>query len=449
VNVGIVGAGVLGLAAAKQLQEHGHRVTLFEDRPGVGGQVVTFEVGGQQLECFYHHLFTNDTVAVRYIEEMGLGLDLRWIESKVGILRNGRIYPFVTPVDLLRYTAIPLAGRIRLGLAALWLRRQHDWKKYEPVTARSWMERAVGRKAFDGVWGPLLRGKFADQADNVGMTWLWGKVYLRFASRKGAGGMKEQLGYLEGSFQRYIAELARRIEERGGVIRLNARVDEVVVANGAATGLRVGGELHAFDQVLLTTPNGVTRRIAPQLPAAYAEQLDRVRYQWATCLVLALDRQLSPIYWLNIADDLPFVACVEHTNFMPPEQYGGNHIVYLSNYVPPGHPVLEMDADAVFAAYLAGLRRINPAFDPSWVRQKWLFKDPGGQPVIGTNYSRSIPAMRTGIRGLYLANTTQVYPEDRGQNYSLRLGEQVAALMHADAHELESPPPNLQPAREP
>jgi hypothetical protein len=67
------------------------------------------------------------------------------------------------------------------------------------------------------------------------------------------------------------------------------------------------------------------------------------------------------------------------------------------------------------------------------VRDRWFFKDPGGQPVIGTNYSRSIPPFETGVVGLYLANTTQVYPEDRGQNYSLRLGEQAAELMHSHA----------------
>ncbi|KAA0239704.1 MAG: NAD(P)/FAD-dependent oxidoreductase [Dehalococcoidia bacterium] len=432
-NAGIIGAGVAGLAAARELQERGHSVTIFEGRPEVGGQVVTFEVGGEPLECFYHHLFTNDTTVVRYIDELGLGSQLRWIDSKVGILRNGRIFPFVTPMDLLRFTAIPLTSRVRLGLAALWLRRQGNWQKYEAVTARQWMERAVGKKAFAAVWGPLLRGKFAAQADNVGMTWLWGKVYLRFASRSGGAGMKEQLGYLEGSFMAYIRRLAAVIEENGGVIHLGTPVDEVVVEDGAVRGIRARGELHPFDQVLMTTPNSITRKIAPALPAAYAGILDSVRYQWATCLVLALDRPLSGIYWLNIADELPFVACVEHTNFIPPGRYGGNHVVYLSNYVPPGHPMLEMDAEAALASYLDGIRRINPRFDPSWVREKWLFKDPGGQPVITTHYSRSIPDLRTGIEGLYLANTTQIYPEDRGQNYSLLLGEKVAALMHADS----------------
>ncbi|MDZ7728221.1 MAG: FAD-dependent oxidoreductase [Dehalococcoidia bacterium] len=399
-NVGIVGAGVAGLAAARTLQGLGHEVTIFEGRHEVGGQVVTFPVGGTPLECFYHHIFTNDTVAIRYINELGLGDALRWIEPYNGHLVNGKRYPFVTPFDLLRFDAIPITSRIRLGLVALWLRRQSSGlEKYEQVTARRWMERAVGRKAFNAFWGPLLRGKFADYADEVGMVWLWNKIYLRFASRKGSGS-KESLGYLEGSFRRYYMALADQIEANGGTIHLSTPVDQVHCEDGAACGIQVAGETHQFDQVLMTTPNIITRRIAPELPADYTAILDSVRYQWATCLILALDRPLTDMYWLSIADDLPFVACVEHTNFMSPDDYGGNHIVYLSNYVSPGSPVLEMDADQVFEHYLEGIKVINPDFDPSWCARSGSSEHPGGQPVITTNYSKSIPSFRTGVDGL-------------------------------------------------
>ncbi|MEP6871619.1 MAG: NAD(P)/FAD-dependent oxidoreductase [Anaerolineaceae bacterium] len=441
-NAGIVGAGVAGLAAAKILRAAGHQVTIFEGKPEVGGQVVTFPVGGEPLECFYHHIFTNDTTVIRYIEELALGPSLRWIEPKNGHFVNGRIWPFVTPLDLLKFSAIPLTSRVRLGLAAVWLRRQKDGvRKYEGITARKWMERAVGRKAFAAFWGPLLRGKFADQADSVGMVWLWNKIYLRFASRRGAGA-KESLGYLEGSFRAYYQALADQLEANGVSIRLNTPVESVEITDGRVRGIHAGGTFHEFDKVLLTVPNIIVRKIASPLPAKYVEVLDRVQYQWATCLVLALDRPLSGFYWLSIGDDLPFVACVEHTNFMPPERYGNNRVVYLSNYVTPDHPVLSMDAEQVLESYISGILAINPAFDRSWVREMWFFKDPGGQPIITTNYSASIPEMRTGVDGLYLSNTTQVYPEDRGQNYSLILGETVGRLMDVDSRDPWRPPPS-------
>ncbi|HCU99812.1 MAG: amine oxidase [Dehalococcoidia bacterium] len=428
-RAGIVGAGVAGLAAARRLQELGHEVTIFEGRDEPGGQVVTFDVGGEPIECFYHHIFTNDTTVIRYFNDLGLGDQLEWIEPNNGHFVQGKIYPFVTPFDLLRFDAVSFLSRLRLGLASLWLKRQEDWSSYENVTARAWMERAVGKQAFNAFWGPLLRGKFAKHADEIGMAWLHWKIRLRFGSRGGRLGAKETLGYPRGSFRSYYFALADHIRKSGGQIHLNTPVEAVATELGAVTGIRANGTFHEFDKVLMTTPNIITKRIAPDLPSDYVEILDRVRYQWASCLVLALDRPLSDVYWLSIADDLPFVACVEHTNLVGAERYGGNHIVYLSNYVAPDHPVLQMDAEEAFSVYEESIRRINPSFDRSWVREKWFFRDPGGQPVITTNYSTCIPSMETGIDGLYLSNTTQVYPEDRGQNYSLQLGERAAELM--------------------
>ena len=408
-NVGIVGAGVARAGRRERPPASAAtQVTIFEGRHEVGGQVVTFQVGGEPLECFYHHIFTNDTTVVRYIEELGLGRTLRWIEPKNAHFVKGRIYPFVTPLDLLKFTAIPFTSRVRLGLAAVWLRRQKDWRQVRRRhRARRGWSGPSGKKAFAAFWGPLLKGKFADQADNVGMVWLWSKIYLRFASPEGLG-------------QQGIARLSRRLVPSATTsaladqLRANGGVESAwtrpsrgsTSRTGVVTGIRAGGELHEFDQVLMTTPNIITSRIC----AGPARRT--TRRSSTACATSGRPASSSPstgrsrpYYWLSIGDDLPFVACIEHTNFIPPERYGGNHVVYLSNYVAPGHPVLEMDADEVSPVYLDGIRALNPEFDPSWVREKWFFKDPGGQPVITTNYSRSIPDMRTGHRRASISRT--------------------------------------------
>jgi protoporphyrinogen oxidase len=435
-KVAVVGAGVAGLAAAYRLLQMGHTVTLLEAGPFVGGQVRTFETGGDRLEAFYHHLFKSDTNVIALIEELGLGEELRWVESKVGFYHSGRIYDFVTPGDLLRFTPVSMFDRIRLGLAALYLRRQKDWTKYEDITAREWIVRHVGQRAYDVVWGPLLRGKYGVFADEVGMTWFWGKIFLRFASRDRGVTSKEELGYLQGSFGRYIEALHQRIVELGGEVVLRAPVDRVLLEDGRVKGLAVGGECPAtrdFDAVLATVPNKFFLRMAPELPESYAATLKSVRYQWASCLVLALTGPLSHIYWLNIsAPEVPFVAVVEQTNFIEPERYAGKHYVYFSNYVSEGDPILSMDVDEALALYLPHIQKINPNFDEGWITERHFFEDPAGQPIITRNYSQNIPDHRTPIDGLYLANTTQIYPEDRGQNYSILMGERMAEVIDDD-----------------
>jgi len=443
----VIGAGVAGLAAAYDLAKRGHHVEVYEasDRPG--GQVRTFIVGGEasggRVEIFYHHLFRSDTTIVELIDELGLGGDLLWIDSNVGLHARGRNYPFVGPVDLLRFDRVSLLTRIRLGLGALYLRRYRNWRNFEGKRAAEWIRRWVGREGYDAVWGPLLRAKFRAHAEDVSLVWFWGKLHLRFASRQGGGGLgglfaKEQLGYLRGSFGRLIDALVDAIGARGGTVNLQAPVERVLIEDGRAVGIRLrdGAEVRA-DAVLATVPSEWFARMVPDLDerdAGYAEMLRSVQYQWATVLAITLDRPLSSIYWLTMTeDDCPFVVAVEQTNFMPPSEYGGEHLLYLSNYVDPGDPTTEQTADEVFDRYEPYLKRINPAFDRSWVREKWLFTDRAGQPVVHARYHETIPPHRTPVPGLYLANTTQIYPEDRGQNYSIRMGQRVARLLETDA----------------
>jgi protoporphyrinogen oxidase len=435
VKVGIIGGGVAGMAAAYRLIEQGHHVSIYEASPFMGGLVRTFDAGGGRLEAFYHHLFSTDTTVVRMIEDMGLGDKMAWIDSKVGFYHGGKLYDFVTPADLLKFSPVPLIDRLRMGLMALYLRRQSDGSRYESITATEWIKRYMGKGAYDGVWGPLLRGKFGDAHDQLAMVWLWSKIHLRFASRKGVS-QKEQLGYLMGSFGLYIDELERRLRASDRAeLHTASAVQEVAVENGRARGLQLAsGERVDFDAVIACMPAHVFAKLAPQLPDTYMHKLTDTRWQWAMCYIMALDRPLSHLYWMNIADDeIPFIACVEHTNFIPKEHYGGKHIVYISNYLRPDHPYFEMDIEQIEREYLPHLTKINPAFSPSWITDRWLFKGPYAQPVVTIGYREKIPEHRTPIPGLYLATMSQIYPEDRGQNYSIKMGEEVAAMAMADA----------------
>jgi len=153
-------------------------------------------------------------------------------------------------------------------------------------------------------------------------------------------------------------------------------------------------------------------------------------------LILGLDRQLlRGVYWLNINDrDLPFLALVEHTNFLPPADYGGLHLVYLGNYLPMDSPLFNATDSQVLEQFLPAIGRIRAGFDPKWVQQHWVFRAPFAQPIVTTGYLQTLPPHRTPLPGVYLANMAHVYPQDRGQNYSLRLGERMARLI------LDAPP---------
>jgi protoporphyrinogen oxidase len=435
VRVAVIGAGVCGLVAAHRIAQAGHDVDVYERWPGLGGQAATIDVGGGHLlERYYHHLFTSDRHIARLYEELGMPDELEWRPSSVAMFAHGRQWPFTTPTDLLRFGPMPPFDRVRMGLAVLALQRlANDQAPYERITARAWIEKRMGAAAWREVWGPMLRGKFGARADDIAMVWIWNKLRLR----RGEDAREEHLGYPRRSWEHLFTALQSAIETHGGRVLIDrpaARITaELEVTFGAPGSFRGGHDPRTFepagseryDRVLATVPNDVFAQLTG-LPEPDIE------YFAALCLLLELDRRFSPFYWTNVADrELPFVGLIEHTNFVEPARYDGRRFLYVANYLEHGHELLSLDADAVIERYTPGLRKVNPAFDHGWIKNRWLHREPAAQPIVTVGYQRRIPPIRTQIAGLYLANTTQVYPEDRGTNYAVRLGDQAAEAVLA------------------
>jgi protoporphyrinogen oxidase len=435
VRVAVIGAGVCGLVAAHRIAAAGHAVDVYERWPGLGGQAATIDVGGGHLlERYYHHLFTTDRHIARLYEELGMPDELEWRPSSVAMFAHGRQWPFTTPMDLLRFGPMPPFDRVRMGLAVLGLQRfANDRAPYERTTARAWIEKWMGGAAWREVWGPMLRGKFGARADQIAMVWIWNKLRLR----RGEDAREEHLGYPRRSWEPLFAALQKEIESRGGRVLIDRPAVRIApdleVTFGAPGSFRTGHDPRAFepagaeryDRVLATVPNDVFAQLTGLSEPP-------IEYFAALCLLLELDRQFTRYYWTNVADrDLPFVGLIEHTNFVDPARYDGRRFLYVANYLEHGHELLALDADALLERYAPGLRKVNPAFDPSWIRNTWLHREPAAQPIVTVGYRQRIPPIKTAIAGLYLANTTQVYPEDRGTNYAVRLGDQAAEAVLA------------------
>jgi protoporphyrinogen oxidase len=417
-RIAVLGAGLTGLAAARQLARAGHAVDVFERANEVGGLARGFNLGGDALECYYHHLFTHDTAFRALATE--LGLELEWLPSRMGTLRDGRLYPFGGALDLLRFTPLPLRERVRFGLGVLAARRHKDLAALEDRPALAWLEETFGREATRVVWQPLLEKKFGPHAGRVSAAWIWGKIALRGSSRDHG----EKLGYLPGGFQRFHEALAADAAKHGARIHLG------VEAKALTPGWQVDG-YGPYGRVLVALPTRPLLGLAgPHLAADERAKLEQLAYRAAVVAVLALDRALTPYYWINVNDlDVPFGALIEHTNLVSPARYAGQHVVYLSRYLGPDEPFYGLSDEAVLAAFLPALRRFNPAFDPGWIRQQRVFRDAFTQPVVTPGYPRAMPPMKTSARGLYLANMAHIYPQDRGMNYAIALGQRAAAEM--------------------
>jgi len=428
----VIGAGFAGLSAAWELSRQGFRVTVCEAEDDVGGLAGSFEVGGTRLEKFYHHWFTSDTHVVDLVRELGQEDRVLHRPTRTGMYFAHQFFRLSTPMDVLRFTPLSPVARLRLGLLALRARRVHHWEELEDLTAEQWLIQLGGREVYDVVWRPLLEGKFGSYAPEISAVWFWNKLKLRGGSR-GKGG-EEVLAYYKGGFAALAAQLAQAIGEGGGLISLETPVTGLLVSNGRVTGVRTEqGPISA--SAVLATPALpiVADLVEPHAPAEYVGNLRRIQYLANICIVLELDRSLSETYWLNVNDPgFPFVGVIEHTNFEPPESYGGRRLVYLSKYLPESAELYQMPDDEVVRFSVQHLRRMFPALNDAWIQRAHVWRARYAQPIVGRRYSSLIPPVETPLPGFYLSSMAQVYPEDRGTNYAIREGRSAGRKI-ADA----------------
>jgi protoporphyrinogen oxidase len=420
----VIGAGMVGLTTAYRLAGRGEDVEVFERDSVPGGLAASFEPapGGDRLERFYHHVFRSDRHFMGLARELGLQDDVHWSAPGASCFYDGRLHALDSPRSLLTFAPLKLFQRLRLAMALGILKASPSGRPFESVRSAGWLRRVGGKRAYSVVFDPLFRSKFGRYAEDISLTWFWARIHDR----------TESLGYPRGGFVTIYERLVQRIRERGGHVRFNARV-AAVEPDGKALRVRHGGQggeaAERFDRVVGTIPLPAFAGVAPAMPNHFYERYAPAPGLAARCVILALDRPLTGVYWINVCEPgAPFTVVVEQTALVDPARYGGKHLVYLGNYGPSFPDVSAASLVELFTPYL---QRLNPAFSQTWVRDAWQFVARDAQPIVTPGYAARIAPHRTPVSGIFVANIYQVYPHDRGQNYAVHLADSVIRSMDA------------------
>jgi protoporphyrinogen oxidase len=403
----------------------------------LGGLASSFDVQGTRIERYYHFICRGDDHLVDTLRELGLQDRLHWRDSRMAYFVDGTLYPFLTPGELLRFRPLSLLDRLRAGAAVKWAQRLREEDLAEE-RAVQWLRRVFGRAAYDVIWEPLMRIKFAEHAEEVSAAWIWARMVR--LSRSRVSPWREELGYLDGGSQVVLEGLGRDFAARGGRTVLGAPVEQIVLEGGRTTGVRVGGETLPAEVVVSTITTSRFRQLARGLDGEYVRRLERIPTIGIFCLFLRLSERVTPFFWVNTNDPrVPFAGMIEYTNLNPVPELGGDRILYVPQYLSADDPRYAQGDDEVLRAYTDALALINPAFDPGWIRFSAVFRDRFAQPICLTDYRTSTPEMQTPIPNLFLTDSCQLHPHDRSISGSFGLGLEAARLALRAAGAAERP----------
>lgn len=430
-NIAIIGAGVAGMSAAWDLIRAGHTVTIYEASDRVGGLASGFkdEAWDWELEKFYHHWFEGDSDMLGIIDEIGQSANVIFKRPKTSFWTDGEIVRSeIEPISVLM---LPMAWRSKLHFmfGGAFLKLTPFWKPLETTTADAWMKRWMGEEGYNRFFRTLLIGKFGEDYDKVNTAWIWARVKARSL----------KLGTFRGGFQAFLDALAAKITEHGVTICTNTPVEKIHL-DGLQAMITVNGETSPVDFVVSTTSPKIMLKLTPRLnDTAYGDKMADLKSIGGLCVVYALKQQLmtDDTYWLNLPavspdyhdNEFPYLALVEHTNFLDKKHYGGDHIIYCGDYVAPDHEYFQMSEEELAEHFMMSMKKVNPNFERDWVRKSWVFRAPYAQPIPGMYHSENIPDLQTPLPGVIWASMSQVYPWDRGTNFSVRMGRRVARII--------------------
>jgi len=420
-KIAVLGAGPMGLAVAYQLTLDGHQPVVFEADDRVGGMTACFDFNGIQIERYYHFHCISDSGFLRILQELGIADKMRWVETRMGYWYQNRLQAWGNPVALLKFRGLGMIAKFRYGLHAFLATKRTNWRSLDKVEATAWIQRWVGQEAYDVLWRRLFDYKFYDYANGLSAAWIWSRI--RRIGRSRYNLFREKLGYLEGGSTTLLQSMKMAIESRGGIIRLQSPVSQVVIAAGQIRGVMVNGQLEPFDKVISTIPLPYVPRLMPDLPAKILAQFQSVKNIAVVCVIVKLRKSVTENFWLNTNDpEMDIPGLVEYTNLRPLDQ----HIVYVPFYMPGEHPKFA-EPDQVFLDKVRRyLKKINPdLIDTDFIDLR-ASRYRYAQPVCDPGFLDKLPPVALPIKGLWVADTSYYYPEDRGISESIDFGRNIA-----------------------
>lgn len=423
-NWGIVGGGIMGMTLAHKLSQRGHKVTIFESAPELGGLVSSWRLGEVEWDKFYHVILLSDFRTRNILKEIGLEDKLEWVETKTGFYINGKLYSMSNLIEFIKFPTLNLIDKFRLGLTILVASRIKNWKKLEKIPVTKWLRKWSGSRTSDKIWLPLLRAKLGDSYKKTSAVFIWATIQRLYGARR-SGLKKEMFGFVNGGYKNVIDAFLKTLKSEGVQIKTNYAAKEITTspANKQVISFTNGAE-EEFDEVIVTLPSSISSQICSQLSIKEKQALNDIEYLGVICVAVLLDKSISDFYITNITDsEIPFTGVIEMSALVDKKYFAGNALVYLPKYVLASDPLFKKSDTDIKTYFIDNLKKMYQSINDDTIKFVGVARAKHVITVAKLGYSELLPGVKTSIPGLYIINTSHIIDGTLNVNETIKVAE--------------------------
>jgi protoporphyrinogen oxidase len=421
---GIVGGGIMGMTLAHRLAQKGHKVTIFESAPDVGGLVSSWKMGDVEWDKFYHVILLSDFRTRNILKEIGLENSIEWVETKTGFYINGKLYSMSDTIEFLKFPTLNLVDKFRLGLTILVASRIKNWKRLEKIPVTTWLKRWSGSNTYNKIWLPLLRAKLGESYQKTSAVFIWATIQRLYGARR-SGLKKEMFGFVPGGYKNVIEAFKQTLLDDGVVIKTSYAAKQITISTDNKPCIHFAdGASEEFDEVISTLPSGISAKLCTGLSQSEKQKLTDVEYLGVICVAVLLDTDISQFYITNITDSrFPFTGVIEMSALVDKKYLGGNSLVYLPKYVVADDPLFNQSDDEIKNYFIGSFKNMYPDLKNENIKFVGVAKAKHVITVAKINYSALLPDIKTSLPGVYIINTSHIKDGTLNVNETVRVAE--------------------------
>jgi len=421
---GIVGGGIMGMTLAHRLAQQGHKVTIFEAAPEIGGLVSPWKMGDAEWDKFYHVILLSDFRTRNILKEIGLEDKIEWVETKTGFYINGKLYSMSDTIEFLKFPTLNLIDKFRLGLTIIIASRIKNWKRLEKIPVTKWLKRWSGSNTYHKIWLPLLRAKLGESYQRTSAVFIWATIQRLYGARR-SGLKKEMFGFVPGGYKNVIQAFKEKLISEGVEIKTNYTVKEIKRPSAGKPQISSSEEIaEEFDEVIVTLPSSIAAKLCNGLSKTEIQKLNDIEYLGVICVAVLLDKSISPFYITNITDsNIPFTGVIEMTALVDKKYLGGKALVYLPKYVVDNDPLFNQSDDEIKNYFIDHFKKMYPWLNDDNIKFAGVARAKHVITVAKLGYSASLPDVKTSIPGIYIINTSHIKDGTLNVNETVRVAE--------------------------